>query len=48
MDFEDSIHCLPVADEYALVSAARDMGAVFFRRTPASVIIDFVIEHAGH
>ena len=32
------------SDEYALVSAVRDIGAVFFRRTPDSVIIDFVSE----
>lgn len=39
---EISIDCF--SDEYALVSAVRDIGAVFFRRTPDSVIIDFVSE----
>ncbi len=29
-------------DEYALVSALKEMGVVFFLRTPASVVINFV------
>jgi hypothetical protein len=33
---------LSYSDEYALVAAVKDMGVVFFRRTPDSVVIDFV------
>lgn len=29
-------------DEHALVTAVKEMGVVFFRRTPDSVIINFV------
>ena len=29
-------------DEHALVTAVKDMGVVFFRRTPDSVVISFV------
>ena len=31
-----------VLDEYALVTAVKEMGVVFFRRTPDSVEISFV------
>ena len=31
-----------VLDEYALASALKEMGVVFFRRTPDSVVISFV------
>ncbi len=31
-----------VLDEYALVTALKEMGVVFFRRTPDSVVINFV------
>ena len=31
-----------VLDEFALVTAMKQMGVVFFRRTPESVTINFV------
>ena len=31
-----------ILDEYALVTAVKEMGVVFFRRTPDSVVISFV------
>lgn len=31
-----------ILDEHALVTALKDIGVVFFRRTPDSVVISFV------
>ncbi|CAF1402273.1 unnamed protein product [Rotaria magnacalcarata] len=37
----DIVYQASSPDEYALVSAVKEMGVVFFRRTPDSVIINF-------
>ncbi|CAF1486017.1 unnamed protein product, partial [Rotaria sordida] len=37
----DIVYQASSPDEYALVTATKDMGVVFFRRTPDSVIISF-------
>jgi hypothetical protein len=41
---EHQIDCWNILDEYALVSAVKEMGVIFHRRTPDSVAINFVSE----
>lgn len=38
---DDIVYQASSPDEYALVSAVRDMGVVFFRRTPDSAVVNF-------